>query len=68
MICKLELCQNDDDDDDDDDDLAPPWRECNSLRDYLPKTKNFMGLVLFFLDLKQKGNWIDLALFEGFGF
>ncbi len=44
-------------------------RECSSLRDYLPKTKNFMGLlVLFFLDLKQKGNWIDLALLEGFGF
>jgi hypothetical protein len=43
--------------------------ECSSLRDYLPKTKIFMGLlVLFFLDLKQKGNWIDLALLEGFGF
>jgi len=59
------LCANDDDDD-----LAPPWKscECSSLRDYLPKTKNFMGLlVLFFLDLKQKGDWIDLALLEGFG-
>jgi hypothetical protein len=44
-------------------------RECSSLRDYLPKTRNFMGLlVLFFLDLKQKGNWIDLPLLEGFGF
>jgi hypothetical protein len=43
--------------------------ECSSLRDYLPKTEKFMGLlVLFFLDLKQKGNWIDLALLEGFGF
>jgi hypothetical protein len=35
----------------------------------LPETRSFLGLlVLTFWDPKQKGNWIYLALLEGFGF